>query len=334
MPRKKLDFTREEVEEELAFIATLLSEGAVTSFGENFFLSAMNMPLKSFENDENSVTSINFSIKDINDAPITQDVYCAYSYAEGIRYGDTNIPDNFLDGMGEFYSFVQGTISLIEDSKFKFLYDLTSARATLDNGDHLSIKELALLAGVDERTVRNAASSKESNKLGTKKSGGTTIIENKEAKRWLSNRPDFKPTEYIEDTTLDTPRYFENEAGFGRFITYRREELGLAVEDLADSINIDAEIITDLEKGIDRLFINQVSQLAVILNEDPAVFVKNYMRIFHIQELADIQDYEYRLGSNIDDEEAKKFIEFKLKLFKTQLNLESQLHITKSQKEE
>lgn len=325
MNRKKLNFTFEDVKEELALIANLLSSGVITSFGENFYLSVMNMPLKSFENNDDSVTSINFTIKDISDAPITHDVYCAYIYAEGRRYGDTNNPDNFLDGMGEFYSFVQGSVSLIEDSKFKFLYDLTSARATLDNGDYLSIKELALLACVDERTVRNAASSKEANKLETKKSGGSTIIENEEAIRWLSDRPGFKPTQYIKDTTFDTPRYFEDEVGFGKYVTYCMQNKSISSEDVAELLNVEVSIITDLKNGVDGLYIKQVGMLAEILGENIADFIKDYMRVFHVRELADLSGIEHRSRIDNSDNNAHH----NLIIFEQQLKFDAQERILK-----
>ena len=328
MSRKKLDFTLEEVVEELVFIANGIAEAIMEGFGKNFYLAALNYPLQSYaDNDDTGCRE--FTVNDLKDSPLCYDISCAYDYALGLRYGDINNPEDFLDGMGGFTFFAQSVIGYIEDSKYKFLYDLTSARATLDNGDYLNLKELALLASVDERTVRNVASSKDANRLNTKKSGGSTIIENEEAKRWLSSRPDFKPTQYIEDTSLDTPRYFEDEPGFGRFLTFRREELGLSIEDVANSINVESEKISDLEKGIDRLYINQVSKLADVLKEDASLFMKDYMRIFHIEELANLLDFDYKPAPN--SEYPEKFIKFKLAIFKTQLKLKAQIQVIESQ---
>lgn len=328
MSRKKLDFTLEEVTQELVLLANYIEEAVLEAFGKNFHLAALDYPLQTFENNDDH-SNRSFTSNDIRDSPVAYDISCAYDYALGLRYGDINHPDDFLDGMGGFYHFIENLICKIEDSKYKFLYDLTSARAVLDNGDYLNMKELALLAGVDERTIRNSASSKDTNKLNTKKSGGSTIIENEEAKRWLSSRPDFKPTQYIEDTSLATPRYFEDEAGFGRFLTYRREELGLTIEDISNSLCVKSDIIADLEKGIDRLYINQVSKLAKLLKEDISIFIKNYMRIFHIEELANLLDFDYKPAPNSEDPE--KFIKFKLAIFKTQLKLKAKIQVIESQ---
>jgi transcriptional regulator with XRE-family HTH domain len=329
MARKKLDFTLEEVQQEVVDICNMLSGGILEALGRNFYLACLNLPLLNYlENDETGCR--NLTIDDLNECPISHDVSCAFDFAKGFRFGDINIPDNFLDGMGLFYTLTKDLIDHIEDSKYKFLFDAANARVTLDNGDYLSLKEIALLAGVDERTVRNAASSKDANSLKTKKSGGSTIVDNDEAKRWLANRPDFKPTEYIEDTTLDTPRYFEDATGFGRYLIHRRTELGLAIEEVADAIDVSTDIVSDLENGLDRLHLNQLGKLSLVLKEDRSRFIKDYMRVFHLQELADLKGYDYQTSDTSDNPE--KLTNFKLMLFKQQLKLEAQMEIIQSQK--
>lgn len=332
MARKKLDFTLEEVQQEVVDICNFLSEEILEVLGKNFYLACLNQPLVSYmENDETGCREL--TIDDIKENPIAHDINCALDYAKGYRFGDINDPENFLDGMGLFRSITEHLFNCIEDSKYKFLYDLTSARWTLDNGDSLNLKELALLAGVDERTVRNAASSKDVNSLKTKKSGGSTIVDNDEAKRWLVNRPDFKPTEYIEDTTLDTPRYFEDATGFGRYLVHRREELDLTIENIADAIGVSTDIVSDLENGLDRFHLSQVGKLSLVLKEDRSRFIKDYMRVFHLQELADLKGYDYQVNEEASDNN-EKLTNFKLIIFKHQLKLEAQMEILGDQKKE
>ncbi|MGZ8212887.1 MAG: helix-turn-helix domain-containing protein [Methylosarcina sp.] len=329
MSRKKLDFTLEEVQQEVVHICNILSDEILEVLGKNFYLACLDQPLVSYiENDSSGCRDL--TINDLNECPISHDVSCAFDYARGFRFGNINIPDDFLDGMGQFYVLTKGLIDRIEDSKYKFLFDVSNARAALDNGDDLSLKELAILAGVDERTVRNAASSKDATSLKTKKSGGSTIVDSEEAKRWLASRPDFKPTEYIEDTTLDTSRYFEDATGFGRYLIHRRKELGLAIEEVADAIDVSTDIVSDLENGIDRLHLNQVGKLSLVLKEDRSRFMKDYMRIFHPQELADLMGYDYHANDTPDNPE--KLTNFKLMVFKHKLNLEAKMEIIEDQK--
>jgi transcriptional regulator with XRE-family HTH domain len=329
MALKKLDFTLEEVQQEVVDICNFLSEEILEVLGKNFYLACLNQALVGYsENDETGCRDL--TIDDIKESPLAHDIACAFDYAKGYRFGDINDPESFLDGMGVFRSLTEHLSNHMEDSKYKFLYDVTNARWTLDNGDYLNFKELALLAGVDERTVRNAASSKEENSLKIQKSGGSTIVNNDEAKRWLSSRPDYKPTEYIEDTTLDTPRYFEDEAGFGRYLTHRREELGLTLDGIASTVGVSADVVSDLEKGLDRINLSQVGKLSSILEEDRSRFMKDYMRIFHLEALADLKGYEYRTHDN--SETTEKLANFKLMIFKQQLKLDAQIEIIQSQK--
>ncbi len=206
------------------------------------------------------------------------------------------------------------------------VHDLCVARNHLDIGDDLNIKELALLAAVDERTIRNSASSKDENSLNIKKSGGSTIVENSEAIRWLSRRPDFKQTQYVENDLINSPRFFKDEVGFGNFITFKRNELNLTLEAVANFISVDLDVIADLEKGIDRLYLNQVGKLAEILEEDSTVLVRDYMRIFHVNELASL------LGvcSLTDDTDNLNYT-IQLAFFKAKLNTEAELEVLKWQ---
>lgn len=73
------------------------------------------------------------------------------------------------------------------------LVDNVRARANLDLGHSLSISELATLARMNERSVRNAVSASGENKLEIDDTGSAS---NQEARRWLSLRRGFRPTEH------------------------------------------------------------------------------------------------------------------------------------------
>ena len=317
--RKKIDFTLDEVAEEIVAQLNELKEYIDECFGKNFYLSSLGQELSTetpilFDSEYSSTSTI-------DNSSLFDEVKQAYRYVSGVMSGDVEGVETFLCGMGAFKVLISG-LTTQSDSKYLFLHSLACARWTFDNGDYLSIKEMALLAGVDERTIRNAASSKEDNKLITKKSGSSTIIENEEAIRWLNSRPDFKHTQFIADTTLDTPRYFEDESGFGKFITFCMSNQKLTSEYVAGGVGVDNQVMVDLENGIDRLSINQVNKLAEILGENKPDFIKDYMRVFHLRELADLLDYEYKSSDSSNPEKMERF---KLMMLKQKLNLETQL---------
>lgn len=66
----------------------------------------------------------------------------------------------------------------------------------LSNGEwgHLTLSEIALLADMDERSVRNAANPKVNDPLKTESVGKRSLVTPKEAKRWLAGRKGFIPT--------------------------------------------------------------------------------------------------------------------------------------------
>lgn len=60
--------------------------------------------------------------------------------------------------------------------------------------NHLTLAELALLANMDERSVRNAANPKLPDPLKTEQVGKRSLVRPEEARRWLAVRKGFIPT--------------------------------------------------------------------------------------------------------------------------------------------
>ena len=78
------------------------------------------------------------------------------------------------------------------------LVQLVNARHALDNGKSLSIEQIALLAGMSEKSVRNAFYTKGGSRLEGASSGeaGELDIGNHEAKIWLQGRRGFQETTF------------------------------------------------------------------------------------------------------------------------------------------
>lgn len=77
--------------------------------------------------------------------------------------------------------------------------------------DHLSIKEMALLASMDERSVRNACNPKLPGALQTVQVGKRTMVTREEARRWLAGRKSYVPLKAegealeLKQETLELP---------------------------------------------------------------------------------------------------------------------------------
>jgi hypothetical protein len=76
--------------------------------------------------------------------------------------------------------------------------DYSAGEHGLGNGDwgHLTLSEIALLADMDERSVRNAANPKVNDPLKTESVGKRSLVTPLEAKRWLAGRKGFVPTKF------------------------------------------------------------------------------------------------------------------------------------------
>ena len=76
------------------------------------------------------------------------------------------------------------------------LYEATWARLSLDMGEGLSLKDLAILADMNERSVRNALSASGEAQLRTTGSSDSEWVDNDEARRWLAMRRGFIPSRF------------------------------------------------------------------------------------------------------------------------------------------
>ncbi|MEZ5646024.1 MAG: hypothetical protein R3E94_03270 [Burkholderiaceae bacterium] len=82
-----------------------------------------------------------------------------------------------------------------------------NGRATLSS-DSLTIADVALLANMDERSVRNAANPRMPNPLRTQQVGLRTVVTPEDALEWLRKRRGFTPTQH-SDLTADRPHEFD-----------------------------------------------------------------------------------------------------------------------------
>jgi hypothetical protein len=77
------------------------------------------------------------------------------------------------------------------------LHALANARLNLDTGESLNLSDLALLADMEERSVRNALTATGEGRLSIQASpSGHEWVDNDEARRWLALRRGFKPTNF------------------------------------------------------------------------------------------------------------------------------------------
>ncbi|MDO9050867.1 MAG: hypothetical protein Q7U70_05200 [Methylotenera sp.] len=109
----------------------------------------------------------------------------------------------------------------------------------LGNGDwgYLTLSEIALLADMDERSVRNAANPKVNDPLITETVGKRSLVTPQEAKRWLAGRKGFTPTQLGRDIkkqvatkTIDLP------SDIAEQLSIKAEQAGLSVAEFIKTV--------------------------------------------------------------------------------------------------
>jgi hypothetical protein len=88
--------------------------------------------------------------------------------------------------------------------------DFAVSEHGLGNGDwgYLTLSEVALLANMDERSVRNAANPKLPDPLKTEAMGKRSLVKPEEARRWLAGRKGFIPTSKGATDDAHRPPHF------------------------------------------------------------------------------------------------------------------------------
>lgn len=142
----------------------------------------------------------------------------------------------------EFYDTFQTDMSLINKYRTLFkTYALADARAALDgrprevNADgvpagYLSVAEIAMLANMDERSVRNAMNPKLPNRLIGEQIGKRTFIYIMEARRWLVGRKGYQPTKTFTQKNIDESVQLAISKSLANRLEKVSEALGLSVQ--------------------------------------------------------------------------------------------------------
>ena len=118
--------------------------------------------------------------------------------------------------------------------------------------DMLSISEVAILADLDERTVRNATSKNAPNRLETALDGSTICIPRLAAIEWLKNKRGFVPSTFGKASfgyDFLQRNSFVNASQAGEFIRIKRDELNLDQTALSKASGVSKEDISNLESG-------------------------------------------------------------------------------------
>lgn len=196
---------------------------------------------------------------DISDMPVTHYMEMLYDFAIEARL-DKQLDDEWMTVDEDIEGFFRGleNFPLIENNADYFplnsclqILDLCRARRVLDNrgfvigedGDcafnYMQLKDVALLAGIDEKTARNLAHPEAKNRLITTNWKGRTLVEINFAREWLKKRGFRETVTYDSQLDRDLSQVgFWSLIALGNFVRGHRERHGWSINDLAERAGI------------------------------------------------------------------------------------------------
>jgi hypothetical protein len=302
MKRKRIDFSFEDVIKEMVQVANLIDEEITNNFSSNFYLVALGLENIPEKKNEGEI----FTYDDIENTRIGFDIYLAYEYAESRIWhkGDaTYSVAVWLNELEQFHKFIGHIITKLEESKFTFLLELCIARNKFDNGNDLTFKDIAYLCGIDERSVRNAASLDESEivnnnkqrKLRTEKVNGITVIKHKDAEDWIGwKRFKFTNAVNIPSHLITKKKTIEQIATQSEFREFIINQLDDDYDDYyEDEIRSKKLVLESVESSInlikrDRSFSLSIAALKLLseaLKIDADILCYTHMKVFHYETL-------------------------------------------------
>ncbi|MYM41653.1 hypothetical protein [Duganella qianjiadongensis] len=203
-----------------------------------------------------------------------------FDYAvDGFEPPDQDVVNTVLDG-AEILSLLT-TKNYEPASIWHRIVRLGDGRHAIDEGMEIELEKLALLANVDERTVRNAISN---NILQARKIDGTVFIENASALQWLQGRRGYQPTRRIAET-VQTLASIQTADELGAFLRERRlmlEQNGAGLHTISAKNKRQRD---EFENGRFYLNITLISPLAKYYQLDIGEFFACILRVQYEDEL-------------------------------------------------
>ncbi len=239
----------------------------------------------------------------LNDLPVTEQMDVVFDYVVNAKL-PRNFPlsdalhdltDYFLENISRSPMIslhasapIQGVCAwLVETAVVRWGLDIEEISA-------FSIKQLATLANMDERSVRNAANPKHAQPLKTfRDSEGTTKVLREDAVAWLEGRRSFKKTVFLDAgvRNLETNGFVDT-SDLGSFIEKLCIAQSKALKDVLQAAGLEKQHKQWLQKNAQVNYSLEVDKLRILaceLDIDERSFIMAACKVLQKAELARIE---------------------------------------------
>ena len=169
------------------------------------------------------------------------------------------------------------------------IVSMADGRVSLDYSMSVQLHKVALLAGVDVRTVRNAVSAGD---LTAVKHGKAIEVEYSSARSWLHGRKGYRPTVHRNEQDLGDLAAVKTPAEFGAFLTARRKHLSLGESAFPRVQGASPEAVRKLEEGMFPLPLDAAFPVADFYQISRKNFLETVMRVFFLEEFSVLRDVQ------------------------------------------
>jgi hypothetical protein len=163
---------------------------------------------------------------------------------------------------------------LAPDSRCRHVIDMATGRWNLecDDSRDLTIRQLALLAGMTEAAVRNSLSTEK-----IRAQGKPVAVSPRVAAQWLKARKGFAPTQHEKNRQAFHVAHTRNLLAAPQLsagIRVLLSELSMTPEALAEKAKVPVEIVTSLlESRVDIYDLKALQKIGAVLDVDVPYFV-------------------------------------------------------------
>lgn len=170
------------------------------------------------------------------------------------------------------------------------MVELARARTTFDAGEALDARQLALLAGMTERSVQNAFSLEGRQQLRAARKDGRFVVAAAEARRWLADRRGFAPTQRVSFQVDDArPASLATGAELRAYLRVAAGKLG-GTAAAAARIGIAPEELEGILAGSTSPALARVRRIAAGLGLDEGWLLLQVMQLDFPEETALLKD--------------------------------------------
>lgn len=275
----KPPFTKDEMFDELRLVVRVMANH-LAQYGS---MEAAEL-LTGFESDSISYpyAEDDPSKFDLSRFAITAYMDLSYDYAFQVgrpsRFDDDRAQDinEFRRGANLLATNGDASPMAIPDSKCRIVVDTAFARWQLEREDHLTVRELALLAGMKEAAVRNSLSAEFIKVEAGRRAGEPGTVDGNVAYGWLRKRRSFidsRDPEIRAQNRHSEYRVLLREGGLAYAFEEILKDAGLSFDDLAAKADVASAFLKAVAAGKPPLDLKAAQRVGEALDLDVPSFV-------------------------------------------------------------